>query len=185
MVLRTIERALFVVGQQKAGKSVQLRSMFRDPRFGTDGKIPSARKVREIIQLSTDLQLYLRLTSPHESNEAVEDWLEKVNRKTLAGQWCVVGPLQPLPHKRMPDAAEAVDAFVQRFAPKRVRIVFLSPDRCGKFASESFDVLNLTTRLWSIPSVEIMSIDARDREANGLLLTDFFDYDEPPPRPRA
>jgi hypothetical protein len=32
----------FIVGQQNSGKSVQLRSMFRDVRLGTDGNFPAA-----------------------------------------------------------------------------------------------------------------------------------------------
>ena len=174
-----ISRALFVVGLQDSGKSAQLRSMFIDPRFGTDGQVPTTRNVKEIIQLGDDLRLYLRLTSPHESNESVEQWLSKIINRTLAGEWCVAGALQPLPDKKMPSAVQAVKAFLETFEHVRVRVVFLSPDRHTQCAHESFDVYDLTTQMRSLPKVESMSIDARDRKANGLLLTDFFDFQKP------
>ncbi|HEV7676341.1 MAG TPA: hypothetical protein VGQ12_17550 [Candidatus Angelobacter sp.] len=59
------ERALFVVGDPDAGKSNQLRSMFRDVRLGTGGKIPKEKKLPELYRLSNERCLYLRLTSPH------------------------------------------------------------------------------------------------------------------------
>jgi hypothetical protein len=65
------ERALFVVGQQDSGKSVQLRSMFRNVRLGTDGNIPAATNLREMYRLSNERCLYIRLTSPHEMDEYV------------------------------------------------------------------------------------------------------------------
>ena len=43
------ERALFIVGEQNSGKSTQLRSMFSDPRLGSDGSVPSALNLREMV----------------------------------------------------------------------------------------------------------------------------------------
>ena len=35
-----VERALFIVGDPNTGKSVQIRSMFRDIRLSGDGQVP-------------------------------------------------------------------------------------------------------------------------------------------------
>ena len=50
---RLIERVLLVAGAPNSGKSVQLRSMFIDPRLGTDGEIPRARNLRNTHTLSS------------------------------------------------------------------------------------------------------------------------------------
>jgi hypothetical protein len=65
------ERALFIVGEQNSGKSIQLRSMFRDARLGTEGEIPAAAHLREMYRLSNERCLHLRLTSPHEMGEYI------------------------------------------------------------------------------------------------------------------
>src|SRR5260370_32718478 len=65
------ERALFVVGAPNSGKSKQLRSIFRDVRLGTEGNIPTARKLPDFCRLSNDRCLYLRLSSPHELGESL------------------------------------------------------------------------------------------------------------------
>ena len=46
-----LERVLFVVGTRHSGKSTQLRSMFRDVRFGTGGIIPKQRKLDDFYRL--------------------------------------------------------------------------------------------------------------------------------------
>ena len=60
-----LERALFIVGPQNSGKSVQLRSMFTDVRLGLEGEIPQSRNIRDAYSLSNERRLYVRLTSPH------------------------------------------------------------------------------------------------------------------------
>ena len=65
------ERALFVGGETNSGISNQLRSMFREIRLGTDGNIPTERKLPELYRLSNERCLYLRLTSPHEAKETI------------------------------------------------------------------------------------------------------------------
>ena len=49
---RFIERVLLVAGAQNTGKSVQIRSMFLDPRLGTRGEIPRARNLPNVHELS-------------------------------------------------------------------------------------------------------------------------------------
>lgn len=171
-----LERALFVVGPQNAGKSVQLRSMFRDVRFGTEGEVPQDRNLRESYPLAHDRRLYLRLTSPHEYGDTMEDWLDKIDQKVQGGRWSIAGALQPDADNKVPDVAECVSGLVDRFSPERVRCAFLSPDRHGNHAESQYSVDDQLERLQRLQGVETMLIDARSREANGLLLADFFDF---------
>lgn len=171
-----IERVLFVVGPPNGGKSVQLRSMFIDWRFGREGKIPRARNVVESIRLSHDRTLYLRLTSPHEYGEAPDEWLKKTGEKTADGRWCHAGALQPEPEDKMPGLIEALRAFVDKFEPERTRLAFLSPDRQGVPAQDRYSLHDLLEKARALPGVETIMIDARSREANGLLLADFLDF---------
>src|SRR5438046_2435662 len=126
-----VERFLFVVGDQNSGKSTQLRSLFVDPRLGTNGRVPKSRNVRGHYFLSVDRSLYLRLTSPHERHETTAQFLGKIAHATRIGRWCVVAPLQPEPSNRMPDLVETVRAVIERFGPERIRVCVLSPDRHG------------------------------------------------------
>ncbi len=178
------ERALFVVGERNSGKSVQLRSLFRDFRLGTDGSIPAKVNLPEMYRLSNERLLYIRLSSPHESGESVSDdghenFLDKTHQKFLdrcyyARRWNFAGALQPTAHNHMPDASSSVRAFAERFNPERIRVAFLSPDKDGVFLQKKYDALVAPLR--AIPSVEICWIDSRDRRSNGLLLADFFDF---------
>ena len=69
-----IERALFVVGDQNTGKSTQLRSMFLDWRLNIQGVVPTTKKVRITHALSNERWLYLRLMSPHETGEMLDEF---------------------------------------------------------------------------------------------------------------
>src|SRR6516165_9486075 len=98
------ERALFIVGEPNSGKSTQLRSMFRDFRLG-EGNIPAAANLREMYRLSNERCLYIRLTSPHEVGECidneVDNFLDKTEQKIvgntpmLGRRWNFACPLQP------------------------------------------------------------------------------------------
>ena len=77
-----LERILLIAGAQNTGKSVQLRSMFLDPRFGTGGQVPDARNLPNVYALSPFRRLYLRLTSPHEAGESLDRFLEKIEEQT-------------------------------------------------------------------------------------------------------
>jgi hypothetical protein len=172
------ERALFIVGEPNSGKSTQIRSMFRDRRLGLAGDIPTAKNLRDVFSLSNERRLYLRITSPHEFGESLNEFLDKTEdkiKKHNPHRWNFVSPLQPNAANKMPDAVATVTAFYTKFYPERTRVVFLSPDRHGVCLQESAHI-GLVDRLRQIPSVEICWIDARDRTANGLLLADFFDF---------
>lgn len=166
-----LERVLFVVGPRHAGKSTQLRSVFRDRRLGSGGRIRSERRVDEVYDLSNERRLYLRLTSPHESHESLSGFIRKTRGKMDRGRWCYLGPLQSQAANRMPDVLGSVRGFIKAFRPERVRVVFLSPTRTG----DSQEWQKLSPRLFSL-GAEVACIDARDREANGLFLADYFDF---------
>ena len=173
-----IERALFVVGDQNTGKSTQIRSMFLDRRLGMNGNIPDAKRIAETYVLSHERSLYVRITSPNEWGETLEQFLDKVASKTGSGRWCVVSPLQPLPEKKMPGLVDTIKGFIDRFSPERIRVCFLSPDYSGNLLSGRSD-LNINAiidDLWRIQKVECVFIDARSRTQNGLILTDFLDF---------
>ena len=132
------ERALFVVGDPNSGKSNQLRSMFRDVRLGTGGKIPWGKKLPELYRLSNERCLYLRLTSPHEAKESLgrkrrgskarTNFLEKTagiiegNTPHMGRRWNFAGALQPGTRHHMPDVVATCRAFVRYFEPERTRI---------------------------------------------------------------
>jgi hypothetical protein len=174
-----LERALFVVAPQDSGKSTQLRSIFLDRRLGTNGQVPlgiDKPNLPETYHISNDRRLYLRLTSPHEYGENLEEFFEKTRNKMISGRWCFACPLQPEAFKRMPDVVKSVRQFARAFEPERIRVIFLSPNRHGVELSYFLPGRDLSDELLRISNVEVGCIDARRREANGLLLADFFDF---------
>jgi len=173
-----IERALFVVGNPNAGKSRQIRSMFRDIRLGTKGKVPRGNKVKEIIRLSNNRQLYIRLTSPTEMDEDIEKFLKKIASKTKTGRWCIVSALQLYQGRKMKyDADGQIRHFVKMFSPERVRVCFLCPDHRRPLAEPSCKPSDkIINALRKIKQVEYIFIDGRDGTKNGLLLSDFLDF---------
>lgn len=172
-----LERALFVVAPRHFGKSTTLRSMFLDRRFQTNGEIPEASKLPDDYAISNERRLYLRLTSPHESNESLPEFLAKTKSKMPSGRWCFAGPLHPDAFKRMPDTVTTIEAFINAFHPERVRVAVLSPNHQGVDVSDFLDGRDLLAELHSIDDrVEVVSLDVRRREKNGLFLADFFDF---------
>jgi len=156
--------------------------MFQDVRFHKNGEVPTgadARRLSEMYRISNERVLYLRLTSPHEVNETMEEFLDKTEDKisrnqNLGHRWNFAGPLQPTAANKMPGAAAVIAAFMQRFRPERARAVFLNPDRHGNTHAQSFLAAE-TDQLWKA-GAEVLVLDARRRDANGLILADFFDF---------
>lgn len=178
---RYVERALFLIGDQNTGKSTQLRSMFLDLRLGYKGQIPSAPNLPETYPFGNQRRLYLRLTSPHETGETLEDFLNKCDSKMLPNEtggyrWNFAGALQVSPTENLPQGlTEVIEAFNDRFSPERVRAVILSPDRSGTTMDWS-DIRSLTMELRVRANCEVMTTDATDRHANGLIYADYFDF---------
>ena len=76
----------------------------------------------------------------------------------------------------MPDVVDSVKLFIGKFSPERTRVAFLSPNRHGQQIGTFLPGRDLTQELLAIPNVEVMCIDGRQRNKNGLLLADFFDF---------
>ncbi|MBK8817040.1 MAG: hypothetical protein IPN42_16715 [Methylococcaceae bacterium] len=174
-----LERVLFVVAPRDSGKSTTLRSLFKDRRFGTEGEVPTSeqRRLNDVYWISNERRLYLRLTSPHEYDESVKEFIEKSRKKMMSGRWCFACPLQPDAYKRMPDVVETVRRVIEVFKPERTRVAFLSPNRHGSIWVQDFlPDRDLLEELLSIGCVEVMCIDSRQLSVNGLLLADYFDF---------
>ena len=153
--------------------------MFKDRRLGTDGVTPPSgqKRLSDCYWFSNERRLYLRLTSPHEANETVKEFIVKTRGKMGAGRWCFAGPLQPNACNKMPDVVATVQAFIDEFSPERVRVALLSPNRHGQTAESFLPGRDITDELLAmIPSVEVLCLDGRKRDVNGLLLSDFFDF---------
>jgi hypothetical protein len=174
-----VERALFVLGNRNAGKSTQLRSMFLDRRLGTEGRVPTTNKVRITHALSNERWLHLRLTSPHESGETLDEFLDKCTEVMQpAGQnarrWNFAGALQLDGTAKLAGGADVIADFIRRFLSERVRAVILSPNQSGNLVPPS-EHKRLTSALRNI-AVEIIAVDATSRTANGLIYASFFDF---------
>lgn len=171
-----IERILLVAGASDTGKSTQLRSMFLDPRLGTGGEIPTARNLPDTYGLSPSRQLYIRLMSPHEADKTLKQFLDEIAAKTAVGRWCIASAIQTDAGGwgDVPDLPTVVEAINARFSPERIRIALLSPDCNGNLLHDVDGHLTELRRVAEV--VEVMCIDARTREGNGLLLADTFDF---------
>lgn len=174
-----LERALFVVAPPDSGKSTTLRSMFLDRRLGLNGVPPpssSHHRIAADYYISNERRLHLRLTSPHEYGESPEEFMEKARGNMPDGRWCFACPFQPDARNKMPDVVDSVKLFIGKFSPERTRVAFLSPNRHGQQIGTFLPGRDLTQELLAIPNVEVMCIDGRQRNKNGLLLADFFDF---------
>jgi len=172
-----VERALFIVGEQNAGKSSQLRSIFRDWRFNTEGKVPTAKNLVDCYWLSDTRTLYLRMTSPHEYDDSLEEFLDKAQGKFSDGnRWNFASPLQPYAARGCGSAAEVVKAFEKRFSPERIRVVILDPNCSGlnRHPDEMRDLVDAQRKI--AEKVEVLVCDARSMVGNGLIYADFFDF---------
>ena len=169
-----LERALFMLGEKNSGKSTQLRSMFLDRRLGSSGRIPNARNLANSYSLSNERFLYLRLTSPHETNETMNKFLKKCEREMQPGngvmlRWNFAGAVQVSPSNILPKGEQVIEAFKKHFLPERIRVVILYPSMKGT------DLLRTMDFLLSI-GCEVVNVNDRSRKGNGLIYADFFDF---------
>lgn len=179
-----IERVQFIIGERNAGKSTQIRSMFQDIRMYTDRHIPTKRKLPDFTYLSQERGLYVRITSPHEYNETVDEFFDKTETKMEGQGWLrgnFICPLHPGPYKKITiSTVELIQRFYDRFKPERIRVAFLNPDKGSNyFAPAKLEKMQDDLRGYvgePIPRIECISIDARHKTGQGMLLADFFDF---------
>ncbi|WP_144630499.1 hypothetical protein [Bordetella genomosp. 13] len=176
-----IERILFVVGTQNAGKSTALRSMFIDPRFGTRGLIPAQSRIK-LVALSRERCLFVRLTSPHERNESVDEFFRTIvsaeERAARLGfrRLNLACAMQPFAANRMPDLTAVCTKTRNKFSPERMRIAIVDPRQDGnpgpKFGRSEIQSLRKD-------NVELIGIDGEhslQQSPNGMILADYFDF---------
>lgn len=178
----TIERILVVCGLQNAGKSHLLRSMFIDPRLGTDRRIPAPRRIKPAA-LSRERCLQVRCTSPHERAESIDDFFAELDRARQTAwrtfwRFNYACALQPNATAATPDAVAFCREMKTRLTPERIRLVQLDPrqdGRPGTLLGHS-DVDQLRSM-----EVEVVVVDGRrepsgSQPPHGLMLADFFDF---------
>src|ERR1035437_6109308 len=177
-----MERALFVVGRQNAGKSTLLRHMFIDPRLGTGGKIPTASKIRPVA-LSHERCLVVRCTSPHERNEPLDAFFKKLDRAMEIAyreywRFNFACAMQLTTAGKVPDFVTLCEEFQERFEPERIRVIQIDPCQNGKpgvrLARTEIDQLRYHR-------IEMVVVDwdrspTSNQDPNGYLLADFFDF---------
>jgi hypothetical protein len=179
-----MERALFVIGKQNAGKSKLLRYMFIDPRFGTFGNIPY-EKIIKLISLSRDRCLHVRCTSPHERGETIDEFFDKLDRTMerafdMYWRFNFACALQPRAANNMPDTVTTLKKFQMRFEPERIRVIQINPrqdedeTKIDMLSDDEVDELRNM-------GIEMAIVDGRRSSAsnqypNGFFLADFFDF---------
>jgi len=177
-----LERVLLVAGMQQAGKSTLLRRMFVDPRLGTGGTIPTAARI-PLISLSRERCLFVRISSPHERGETLNQFFKKLDwtmRRAWNQFWrfnfaCA---MQPQATQTTPDLVTICVEIQRRLWPERVRVVQINPrqdNQPGTLLNQN--EIDQLRRL----EVEVLTVDGRqpaiqDQNPNGLLLADFFDF---------
>jgi hypothetical protein len=171
-----LERALFVVGQPRAGKSRHLRGMFRDWRFGRRGQPSRERGPIPPVALSNERMLLIFPSSPQENRLAPQDWLDRIQQAMGSGRWCFAGALQGRGTAGLPDAIQYVQSFANRFHPERIRTCFLSPDGQNRAIGNFVNLAQAIPAIAHIDGAECVFIDAQLEATNGLLLADFFDF---------
>lgn len=178
-----IERMLFVVGERDAGKSTTLRSMFVDPRLGSKGVVPTMaqRRIR-LIALSRERCLFLRLTSPHETGQNVEQFLSRLDvarrRAARLGfrRFNVACAMQPFAANAMPDIVSVCRSVRHYVDPERMRVVLIDPRQDGvpgpQLSRTNIDHL----RQNKVELVWIHGSHGLTQYPNGFVLADFFDF---------
>lgn len=179
-----VERVLFVIGRQRAGKSTLLRQMFVDPRFARRGSATKSKRGQAHVRLSPGLCLHIRYASPHEWGDTLEEFFAKIDderRRRSHNYWrfnfaCA---LQPTQENNMPGIVETCRAFQKRFDPERIRVVQISPRQDKRTHDEDILSSNSIDQLRRL-GVEFATIDGRretfKQATNGWLLADFFNY---------
>jgi hypothetical protein len=153
--------------------------MYHDPRFGTGGKLPAQGQLKPIA-LSYARYLFVRLSSPHETNESLSAFFDSIDRIgkrawDLGWRFNFACALQPHQTATTPGIATICHQFKRAFLPERIRIVQIDPKQDGQLGT-LLTPADLK-RLWSM-DVEIATVsgDRLGQRMNGWFLADYFDF---------
>lgn len=155
-----IEQVLLVAGHPNAGKSYQLRGVFRDPRLG-GRRLQPPRPPRHYYQVAPGRYVHVRLSSPHESKWTLKVLLERIRTITDRfpnANWLIGMATHISGNARMPvELGEVVSAVRESLHPGRIRVVVLSPDRLGHHVGKGAVAI-----LDNLDGCDVHYIDARE-----------------------
>ena len=161
-----LERALFMIGRQNAGKTTQLTSL--------KTVIAKGKTTRRVFDLGNNRHLYVRLTSPQETGQTLSEFLRacEYNMRSRYCRWNYACAMQPDSGINIGGAVSTIKAFKNEFSPGRTCAVILCPDwRGNRFPDER---QALITDLSDIGVSEILTVDARNQNSNGPRYAGFF-----------
>ena len=157
-----IERILLVAGESNAGKSHQLRDMFRDQRLG-GRPLPPQGRPRAYYEITTGRYAHMRISSPHETQGTLDDYWSRVEKATTARfpdvNWLVAFSTRIREQGRgtqyVPALDEVIPAVQRRLDPECIIVVALSPDYLGREIGGM-----LMQRVEALPTHEVVYRDA-------------------------
>jgi len=152
--------------------------MLTDPRLG--GQLPPGPRIAPR-RLSRESCLAVRITSPHEMDESLDEFIQKIDRATEVAWgdfWRInyASAIQPRPFKQMPGIVDVCARLKREFSPERIRVVQLAPDQSEQLTSQ---LTNTEIDGLRRNNVEVISMDARRSSypaepGNVRILADFF-----------
>lgn len=130
-----IDTLVMLVGDQNAGKSNQLRTIFEEPElYQVYNGYPQSNNIKRYYQVDPGMELFLRLSSWHEKGEDYQ----KVKRDIRRNHWDkrrrykVLVPAQVTATPKLVAGELLFQWIVRDFQVRRAFIVWLSPDRSAR-----------------------------------------------------
>lgn len=130
-----IDTLVMLAGDQNAGKSNQLRTIFEEPElYKFYGGYPQSSNIKRYYQVDPGMELFLRLSSWHEKG----DDYQKVKRDIRRNHWDktrrykVLVPAQVTATPKLVAAELLFQRILHDFQVRRAFIVWLSPDRSNR-----------------------------------------------------
>jgi hypothetical protein len=93
----------------------------------------------------------------------------------LIWRWNFVSAMQTSNTSITSDGVTLISKFATHFSPERIRCAIISPDWQGNYLAES-EHTRISKALYKIPRTDVLTVDTRQKEKNGLMYADFFDF---------